>query len=103
MIKVRVGSNDFGNIIIIGIFDEGDGRSRIAKPMNISFIEYDEMSPSEPTLKLPHDLAVQLFHALAEALDKQGIKTDNDHKIAGILEATRYHLEDMRLIAGVKK
>lgn len=57
-----------------------------------------------PTLRLPEHLAHELFVALAEALDKKGIKTENDYKIAGTLEATKYHLEDMRKLAlGGKK
>jgi len=43
------------------------------------------------------------LQAFAEALSEHGIKTDNDHKIAGTLEATKYHLEDMRKLAKVKE
>lgn len=38
----------------------------------------------------------------ADKLSALGIKTDDDHKIAGVLEATKYHLEDMRKLAKVK-
>lgn len=41
--------------------------------------------------------------AFADKLSDLGIKTDNDHKIAGTLEATKYHLEDMRKLAKVKE
>jgi len=41
--------------------------------------------------------------AFADALAERGVKTDNDHKIAGTLEATKYHLEDMRKIAKVSQ
>lgn len=41
--------------------------------------------------------------AFADKLSDMGIKTDNDHKIAGVLEATKYHLEDMRKLAKVKE
>lgn len=36
---------------------------------------------------------------LANALASFGVKSSNDHKNEGLLEATRSHLEDMRLIA----
>lgn len=39
--------------------------------------------------------------AFADELSNIGIKTDNDHKMAGTLEATKYHLEDMRKLAKV--
>jgi len=45
----------------------------------------------------------QALRSFAEALSEYGIKTDNDHKIAGTLEATKYHLEDMRKISKVKE
>jgi hypothetical protein len=37
--------------------------------------------------------------ALADGLANYGVKTDTDAKLQGTLEATRYHLEDMRAIA----
>lgn len=39
------------------------------------------------------------IQALAEAFATKGIKTNNDHKNEGLLEATKYHLEDMRKLA----
>jgi len=47
-------------------------------------------------------IPLDALQAFAEALSERGIKTDNDHKIAGTLEATKYHLEDMRKLAKVK-
>lgn len=39
------------------------------------------------------------LQAFADSLASKGIKTINDHKNEGLLEATKYHLEDMRKIA----
>ena len=39
------------------------------------------------------------LQAFADSLAGKGIKTINDHKNEGLLEATKYHLEDMRKIA----
>lgn len=36
------------------------------------------------------------IHAIAEAFAAKGVKTQNDHKLAGLLEAKNDHLEDMR-------
>ncbi len=47
-------------------------------------------------LTLSRDEGAGLFAAMAEAMAKQGIRTDSDHKLLGILEAQRYHLEDLR-------
>lgn len=39
------------------------------------------------------------LQAFADTLANKGIKTINDYKNEGLLEATKYHLEDMRKIA----
>ena len=36
------------------------------------------------------------LQALADGLAQKGLKTSNDHKNEGLLEATKSHLEDMR-------
>jgi hypothetical protein len=43
------------------------------------------------------------LQALADALAKRGVKTRNDHKNEGLLEATRSHLEDMRTLVFTNK
>ena len=55
------------------------------------------VEPSAPTARIPND-AVPL---LLQALSDMGLRTDRDAKLEGTLEATRYHLEDVRAIAGL--
>lgn len=45
----------------------------------------------------------QMLIALAEALETEGVKTPNDFKIQGLLEATKAHLEDMRTLVFKKR
>ena len=59
-------------------------------------IKGGEPIPDNFIMKISPYVSTQIFSALAEALDKQGVKTENDFKIQGLLEATKYHLEDMR-------
>lgn len=40
----------------------------------------------------------EALHALASALAAFGVKTDDDHKIQGLLTAQSKHLEDMRAL-----
>ena len=54
-------------------------------------------------LKLPDPIAKEVLKGLAEALDNEGIKTDNDFKIQGLLEATKLHLNDMRRLLKLEK
>lgn len=62
----------------------------------------DEQCPENFMLHLHYGMDQEVFKALAEALDEQGIKTDKDAKIKGTLEATRFHLEDLRKLLKLK-
>jgi len=96
MLKVFVGQADYGFETHITFIEERTDSERfIAKPINL---EFEKLIPgeSQPTLRLSHQIAGKFLKALAEALDKEGIKTENDFKIQGLLEANKYHLEDMR-------
>ena len=64
--------------------------------------DYEEI-PQEFIMKISSYVANDFLNALAEALDKRGIKTDKDAKIQGTLEATRYHLEDLRSLLKLKE
>ncbi|MCR4307095.1 MAG: hypothetical protein NUV80_00885 [Candidatus Berkelbacteria bacterium] len=85
------------------ILDEQNGKKYLAKPMKIVFEEYEYSVDVEPTLRLPDMNAQEFMRAMAEALDEQGVKTDKDSKIAGTLDATKYHLEDLRSLLKLKK
>lgn len=57
----------------------------------------------KPTFILSGVDGKAMMFALAEALEDEGIKTSNDFKAQGLLEATKYHLEDMRTLLKLKK
>lgn len=44
------------------------------------------------------EMTDEQLQAFADALAKRGVKTVNDHHNAGLLEATKAHLEDMRTL-----
>jgi len=71
-----------------------DGKITVVKPVDVVYCTEEEGSEIKPTLKLNYD--PQLLQSIAEECSRLGIKTDSDHKIAGTLEATKYHLEDCR-------
>ena len=65
----------------------------VAKPMELQFERVGEgFAPMQPSLRIPGRESVQFLKSIAEALDQNGTKTDDDHKIAGTLEATKFHL-----------
>ena len=61
------------------------------------------------TMQIPEEFIAHLpkqddtLKELADAIANMGIKTDSDFKIQGLLEATKYHLEDMRSLLKLKK
>ena len=54
-------------------------------------------------LKIPSHLMPELLKAMADLLEEEKIQTDSQHKIEGKLDATKYHLEDLRKILKLKK
>jgi hypothetical protein len=50
----------------------------------------------QPTLRLNGYESGAILKALSEAIHDQGVSTDNDAKMRGLLEATKEHLSDMR-------
>lgn len=69
---------------------------------HIMLHEGDRLGPVKPFLILNDYMAKELFQSLAEALGKSGYKTEINHKAEGLLEATKFHLEDMRKLLKLK-
>jgi hypothetical protein len=57
---------------------------------------YETIDKIKPTLRIGGRESNEILKAFAEAAQNQGVATDQDAKIAGLLEATKAHLEDMR-------
>ena len=97
-IEVRIWQ-DYGSDTTKIIFVERDiGKSRVINlfTQEVRELKEYEQIPEEFILKLSRWVSQDILQGLAEALDKNGIKTEKDAKIQGLLEATKYHLEDMR-------
>lgn len=96
-IQVLIRKDHWRGSVGIQFRSRRDGKTFIAKPVQLVFEERtDRCQPSEPTLEIDDELAPSFFQALAEALDERGVKTENDHVVAGKLEAMKAHLEDVR-------
>lgn len=102
--KVKIWQEDLGHTRI-AFYEEREGTIHIYNLYTgvIRKLELCEAVPQDFVLKIPHTLSAELLQSLAEALSEKGIKTDKDAKIAGTLEATRGHLEDMRRLVFRKK
>ena len=96
MIKVYIRDTDYGAGKDVWVVNKKGEETFILKPFVFEMIKEERNSFNEPTMRLSGELAEAFLLAFAEALDKQGIKTDNDFKIRGLLEAKESHLQDMR-------
>lgn len=94
--KVYIRKELYGEGIDIAFVENRDGKRFIVKPMRMELQEIGDGGIEEPSLRISHHIAPDFLKALAEALDEAGIKTENDFKLQGILEATKKHLADMR-------
>ena len=65
-------------------------------------IEPGEQIPGEFIFTVPWPIADEFRKAMSDMLAEKGIKPDRDAKIEGTLEATRYHLEDLRTLLKLK-
>lgn len=95
-IDVRISYQGWSGDVLIAIFKNENGQRYIARPVELVFEPYEELNTFGPTMTVPEYLAKDLMKALAEELDQKGIKTENDFKIQGLLEAKESHLQDMR-------
>ena len=102
--EIRIGQDITRAGIAIIVFDRRKGQNSVINLYTgeTKVLKEFEEIPFEFMMKISNFLANDFLKALAEALDQQGIKTDKDAKIAGTLEATKYHLEDMRKLLKLK-
>ena len=105
MFVVKVYYNPLADVFeMLIIEDMGDGRRAVVLPMKMELRVLERGGRiEEPSLQLDGNIYKPLMKAMAEALDKEGIKTDNDAKLQGTIDATRYHLEDLRTLLKLGK
>ena len=97
--KVYLDYSDYNRDLKLWIIDDQSERRKLLNYENGVWIATDIQVGSaeqKPSLHLPGRLGEEVMQAMAEAFSKRGIKTENDYKIQGTLEATKYHLEDLR-------
>ena len=76
------------------------GKRFVVRPLSDFILEELEegvLSP-KPTMSIPGALA----QAFVDGLIGEGIVPDREAKTAGLLEATKYHLEDLRNLLKLK-
>lgn len=76
-----------------------DGRQFLTERGTLSVVKHGEQFKKTDKVYFAYFEDEQQLQAIANAISKRGIKDQNDHRNEGLLEATKYHLEDMRRIA----
>lgn len=102
MIEAKIYQEPVTGEINIAFVDRKGDKLYVVQPVELVLKEYQRGERIEPTIKVDYLYAQEFLKALAEALDKNGIKTDKDAKIEGTLEATRRHLDDLRKLLKLK-
>ncbi len=100
-VQIRQGWNDMGLEIIF--WEELNGKLYVVEPMEMKLTESPMGFVEKPSLQISGPMAQQFLKSFAECLDQADIKTDKDARIQGMLEATRFHLEDLRTLLKLKK
>ena len=105
MIKVHISrfpDSRSGLACYILEYDE-KGNRRIGKINKEGYLEFSPaeseetaMLRADPTFFIPGYLEEAFLNSMLEAINGVGVKLDKDSKIEGKLEATKYHLEDLR-------
>ncbi len=96
IIKIR--QNPFTDELEIYFGFEDNKGLNIAKPVKLEYNRIDEGGEAKPTFLIPRGVASNFLEAILGAIEDQGIKPESTSKTEGLLEATKYHLEDMRKI-----
>ena len=104
MFQIKFHKNIYKNILEIFIisYDEKIGRRYFAQPLNLIFEEIKEGDMVKPTIEISSFMAEDFLRAWADALKEYGIIKKETTEINEALEATRYHLEDLRQLLQLK-
>ena len=102
-LRIEIRRSNFSNELLIYLGEEEGGKLYLWQFGRPARVEVGPNKVIEPSISIDGLIAGEFLEKFAEALGQMGIKTDNDHKIQGLLEATKYHLEDMRGLVFKKK
>lgn len=101
--KVYIDKNFLDYSVNIHLVERRNGKTYYGVCSDLVFTEIKDFEAVKgPTIRLPLPYSEAIMKAFAEAFDKNNIKTENDFKIQGLLEATKYHLQDLRSLLKLK-
>jgi hypothetical protein len=103
-LKAKINFPFFEDACFITIYEKEGSDLYIARPVELIFdLQKKGEYLKEPTLKIFGTATGSLLSSLAEELSKNKIKPESDSKLIGTLDATKYHLEDLRRLLKLTK
>lgn len=75
----------------------------VAAPVTFEKVNPGEMSTAGPMLRLDGRQDKDFLQEMMDAAWNAGVRPSELNDLSSTLEATKYHLEDMRLLAKVRK
>ena len=75
----------------------------VAKPVTLEFELRDEGTSVDPFLTITGPMAFELRKSIEEMVNRQDFFRTRDAKVQGTLDATKYHLEDLRNLLKLTK
>ena len=95
-LEVRTHEDPWSGDLKIAILEHEGRNTRIAKPVLLEMEPLPEAQRIKPTIVIPRHYAAAFMRSLTEAVDKSGMRPPAMELMRGQLEATKYHLEDLR-------
>lgn len=94
--QVFVHKVDFGEWTSVYFTKVVGGKRYVAKPVQLEYVEVDRGDAPEPTLALGEYESTPFLKAIVNECMEKGITPDVIEPLKNVLDATKYHLEDMR-------
>lgn len=102
--KIKVIKEPWNDSLSVLLYQEVNeksyGKRWVVKPIELKLEEVKEGDQVKSTFDIPFTETHEFLKSMAEMAESMGIKTDKqevaEQKGGVILEATKYHLEDMR-------
>jgi len=86
----------------ITIYEERNGKLYVAKPIKLELCELPEGHIHEPTIFLTRFHDNEFFQSILNEINELGIKPNSESFLRGELEATKFHLRDLRNLLKLK-
>jgi len=102
--KIKVIKNPWKDTLSVLFYEEVNessyGKRWVVKPLKLELEEIKDGEIIDPTFEISRHESQDFLLSMAKIAEEMGVKTDKqlteETRNKGVLDATKYHLEDMR-------